>query len=73
MRIQNVLKGRFLMQATQHVNEKTFSPIHHHTYANLLLQRAAQKLRTPENTIDIIEHIIPPNDDDSSCFVKSSN
>jgi len=61
------------MQTTKQTNTKMFSPIHHHTGANLLLLSAAQKLKTSDNIIDILDYLIPPSDDDSSCFVKSSN
>jgi len=61
------------MQATKPSNNNMFSPIQHHTCAILLLQRAAQKLKVSDNSIDILEYLIPPSDEDSSCFVKSSN
>jgi len=61
------------METTKSSDKELFSPIHHHTYANLLLQRAAQKLKASDNIIDALGYLIPPNDEDSSCFVKSSN
>jgi len=71
--ILNLLNGRLIMQATKPSNKIMFSPIQHHTGAIHLLQRAAQKLKASDNIIDILEYLIPPNDEDSSCFVKSSN
>jgi hypothetical protein len=61
------------MQTTKQSNQNMFSPIQHHTYANLLLLSAGQKLKSSDNIIDVLHYIIPPHDEDSSCFVKSSN
>jgi len=61
------------MQTTKQSDKNMFSPIHHHTSASRLLKDAAQKLKNSDNIIEILQYLIPPNDDDSSCFVKSSN
>ncbi|MGV2872217.1 hypothetical protein [Colwellia sp. E150_009] len=60
------------MQATKHKKTiKMYSPQYH---TNIIQSENTKlQLKKDDNIIETLQCLTPPNDEDSCCFVKSSN